>query len=125
MDKQKASLGIRVIHWISNRKPGLLILVFTGSVLFTFLVFRNYNGDEVTRNTPRAKQKMTTSLFFASENIEKVAVLQNSRLYFRGNVGINFGSYTKIRVFTRVGFKLTSKLSVGINISFEYFKDKS
>ena len=124
MEKQKAPLGIRVIHWISNRKPGLLILVFTGSVLFTFLIFRNFIGDEASRNTPQVKQKMTTSLFFASENPEKVAVFRNNRLSFRGNVGINFGSCTKIRVYTRVGFKLTSKLSVGINISFEYFKDK-
>jgi hypothetical protein len=124
MEKQKTSPGIRMVCWLNHRTSGLVILILTGSVLFTFLAFRNLNRDEVTRNRVPAKPKMTTSVFFTSEIPGKVAVLHESRLYFSGNVGINIGNYTKIGVYTRVGFKLTSKLSVGINISLEYFRDR-
>ena len=46
------------------------------------------------------------------------------RLFFGGNVGLNFGSLTYINVSPLVGVRLTDKLGVGVGPTYSYFNDK-
>lgn len=46
-----------------------------------------------------------------------------SKLYFGGNIGLTFGSYTMIGVYPLVGYKLTPKLSAGLKLSYQYVSD--
>lgn len=46
------------------------------------------------------------------------------KIYFGGNVGLSFGSYTMIGIYPMVGYKLTPKLSAGIKLAYEYIQDK-
>lgn len=47
-----------------------------------------------------------------------------SKLYYGGNIGLSFGSYTMVGVYPLVGYKLTPKLSVGVKIAYEYISDR-
>jgi hypothetical protein len=46
------------------------------------------------------------------------------KLYFGGGVGISFGNYTRIAVYPMVGYKITPKLSAGIELGYEWISDK-
>lgn len=46
-----------------------------------------------------------------------------SKLYYGGNIGLSFGSYTMIGVYPLVGYKLTPKLSLGVKLSYQYVSD--
>lgn len=46
------------------------------------------------------------------------------KLYYGGNVGASFGSYTMIGVYPLVGYNLTPKFSVGLKFQYEYITDK-
>lgn len=45
------------------------------------------------------------------------------RLFFGGNVGLNFGSLTFIMVSPTVGYRVDEKLSVGIGPTYSYYSD--
>lgn len=53
---------------------------------------------------------------FAQNNI-------NNRIYFGGNLGLQFGTYTYIDISPLIGYKLTEKLSVGTGVTYIYFRD--
>lgn len=46
----------------------------------------------------------------------------SQRLYFGGSVGLTFGTYTSISIWPLVGYKMTPKLSVGIQPGYEYLR---
>ena len=46
------------------------------------------------------------------------------KIYFGGNIGLSFGSYTMIGVYPLIGYKFTPKLSAGIKLAYEYITDK-
>ncbi|OYT13969.1 MAG: hypothetical protein B6I19_02405 [Bacteroidetes bacterium 4572_114] len=45
-----------------------------------------------------------------------------SKLYFGGNLTLTFGSYTSIGIWPLVGYKVTPKLSFGLQPGYEYLK---
>lgn len=45
------------------------------------------------------------------------------KIYYGGNIGLSFGSYTMIAIRPLVGYKVSPKLSVGLKISYEYISD--
>lgn len=45
------------------------------------------------------------------------------RLFFGGNVGLNFGSLTFIMISPTVGYRINEKLSAGIGPSYSYYSD--
>lgn len=45
------------------------------------------------------------------------------RLYFGGNIALNFGSLTYIEVSPQVGYLLTPRLISGVGITYIYYKD--
>jgi hypothetical protein len=47
------------------------------------------------------------------------------RLYFGGNFGLNFGTgFTMVEASPLVGYKLTEKFSVGVGVTYIYYKQK-
>lgn len=44
----------------------------------------------------------------------------NEKLYYGGTITLSFGSTTQIGVFPMVGYKLTPKLSAGVEAGYEY-----
>ncbi len=46
------------------------------------------------------------------------------RLFFGGNLGLNFGSLTYINVSPLVGVRLTDKMGVGVGPTYTYFSDR-
>ena len=46
------------------------------------------------------------------------------RIYFGGTISMTFGNYTLIGIHPMVGYKLTSKLSLGLKLGYEYIIDK-
>ncbi len=47
-----------------------------------------------------------------------------NRVYFGGNVGLQFGTSTFLAVSPLVGYKITKKFSVGIGITYQYYQYK-
>lgn len=46
------------------------------------------------------------------------------KIYYGGNIGLSFGSYTMIGIYPLIGYKITPKLSAGVKIAYEYIVDK-
>lgn len=46
------------------------------------------------------------------------------RLYFGGGVGATFGTYSSIRINPLIGYKITPKLSVGVQFQYEHLRNK-
>ena len=46
------------------------------------------------------------------------------KIYYGGNIGLSFGSYTMIGIYPLIGYKLTPKLSAGVKLAYEYIQDK-
>lgn len=61
---------------------------------------------------------------YVEEPVQKESKFDKSKLYYGGYVNASFGNYTVIGVAPLVGYKLTPKLSIGGQISYEYVKDK-
>lgn len=47
----------------------------------------------------------------------------SDKIYYGGNIGLAFGSYTMIGFYPMVGYKITPKLSSGIKLAYEYIQD--
>lgn len=47
-----------------------------------------------------------------------------SKVYYGGNIGFNFGNYTRISVEPLVAYKITPQLSGGVKLRYEWIKDK-
>jgi len=45
------------------------------------------------------------------------------RLYYGGNVQLQFGTYTVVGISPLIGYKITEQLSVGVTPSYTYFRD--
>jgi len=48
----------------------------------------------------------------------------SSKIYYGGNVGLSFGTYTMVGIYPLMGYKFTPKFSGGIKLAYEYIQDK-
>ncbi len=48
-----------------------------------------------------------------------------SRVYFGGNFGLQFGTYTYINVSPEAAYKVTDHFFAGLGLTYQYFKDKT
>jgi len=64
-----------------------------------------------------------------AQDSAKVAPTENrdnsfaDKLYFGGNIGLSFGSYTMIGLYPLIGYKVSPKLSAGLKITYQYISD--
>ncbi len=92
----------------------LLFLLF---ILFAVVALSfGQNETQSTQDTTAFTQQTTQP---EQQSVQKQ---KQKRVYFGGNVGFSFGSYTRIGIYPLVGFKITPKLSIGLKIGYEYLK---
>lgn len=58
------------------------------------------------------------------QHVKKESKFDKSKLYYGGYVNASLGSYTVLGAAPLVGYKLTPKLSIGGQLTYEYVKDK-
>ena len=76
-------------------------------VLFSMFLFQTVLAQDSTKVAPSPKSK---------KNIAE-------KIYFGGNIGLSFGSYTMVGIYPIVGYKLTPKLSTGVKATYQYISD--
>ncbi|RLD61790.1 MAG: hypothetical protein DRJ01_07280 [Bacteroidetes bacterium] len=64
------------------------------------------------------------NLFFFSafSQIKSKRVLSD-KIFFGGNLGLQFGTITQVDVSPLVGYRITDDLSAGVGLSYQYYKD--
>lgn len=65
----------------------------------------------------------TTQVYEAPVQQKKESSNIKDKIYYGGNIGLSFGSYTQIGIFPLIGYKITPKLSTGLKITYQYIKD--
>jgi hypothetical protein len=65
----------------------------------------------------------TTAQFSGATNTPRETFGQ--RLYYGGNLGLQFGTQTVIDINPIVGYRINPKLSAGIGIKYQYYKYKN
>ena len=48
---------------------------------------------------------------------------RSQKLFFGGAVGLSFGSYTRIAIYPQIGYRITPKLTAGIELGYIYISD--
>ena len=76
----------------------------------TFVGYSQNDQDSSTVNVKPSREKSTTPF--------------KDRLFFGGDLGLNFGDVTYIYLAPTIGYKLTDKFGVGLSPSYSYFRDK-
>lgn len=66
----------------------------------------------------------STEVYQAPVEQQKKSSNIKDKIYFGGNLGLSFGSYTQIGIYPLVGYKITPKLSAGLKITYQYIQDK-
>jgi hypothetical protein len=66
------------------------------------------------------KDSVKYNPYSGSQQPKKTSILDD--FYFGGNLYFTFGSYTSIGIWPSAGYKITPKLSVGIQPGYEYLK---
>lgn len=100
-------------------KNGLLLCVLMLCVLLS-----SAQEPENTTTTETSAQEPETTTATYQQNQDEKKGFDPSRLYYGGYVNMSLGSVTSIGVAPLVGYKITSKWSVGSQITYEYYKDK-
>ncbi len=59
----------------------------------------------------------------AKEKEPKEKKQRSQKLFFGGAVGLSFGSYTRIAVYPQIGYRITPKLTAGIEVGYIYISD--
>lgn len=84
-----------------------LILLFS---CFTLSVFAQYDQDSSRVSEKPSREKNNTPF--------------KDRLFFGGDLGLNFGDVTYIYLAPTIGYKLNERLGVGLGPSYSYLQDK-
>ena len=61
---------------------------------------------------------------FAQEKSSLSEVPFKDRLFYGGNVGLNFGTVTYIYLAPTIGYRITEAFGAGIGPSYSYLKDR-
>ncbi len=90
--------------------------------LFLFLLFIAVGG--YAQDTLIVKNTQDTIVVKKDSNTVKQPV-KESKFYYGGFLNLTFGSYTAIGIEPLVGYKITSKLSAGTIVTYEYISDNT
>ena len=100
-----------------------IVLLF--SLVFVLSVIIQAQQDtipEVTKDTiPEVTPEPEPEPEPAKEKKEKKP--RSQKVFFGGAVGLSFGSYTRIAVYPQIGYRITPKLTTGIELGYIYISD--
>ncbi|HYX08386.1 MAG TPA: hypothetical protein VE912_16765 [Bacteroidales bacterium] len=60
---------------------------------------------------------------YAQNKKEKEKLSPKERIFFGGNIGLQIGTITQIEIAPLVGYRITPRLSAGLGVKYEYYKD--
>jgi hypothetical protein len=93
-------------------------------LLFGSLIYAQYENPDDVVIEENNKEKVKESERQNSDNERKSGLLdEESRIFFGGNIGLSFGTYTYIEVAPIVGYKFTKRLWGGIGPEYIYSKN--
>ncbi|MCB9093068.1 MAG: hypothetical protein H6620_10965 [Halobacteriovoraceae bacterium] len=68
---------------------------------------------------------MKILLLFITITLANNVLSQESRWVIGGSAGFNFGSVTVLEVSPRIGYRITSELTLGLGVGYRYYSDDS
>lgn len=98
------------------------ILLIITLFFFYSVSFAQVEGVEVEKPKEEKKEEEKKEDKKDKDDDEEMTLLD--RFYFGGNLGLGFGTITNINISPMVGFRLTSRFSVGVGANYQYWKDK-
>jgi len=63
------------------------------------------------------------TIIYAQNKKEKEKLSPKERIFFGGNIGLQIGTITQIEIAPLVGYRITPRLSAGLGVKYEYYKD--
>ena len=99
------------------------ILLIIALSFFCSVSFAQVEGVEVEKPKEEIKKEEKKEEKEKNKDDEEEMTLRD-RFYFGGNLGLGFGTITNINISPMVGFRLTSRFSVGVGANYQYWKDK-
>ncbi len=65
-----------------------------------------------------------TGIYAQNKKTEEKLSLKD-RIFFGGNIGLQIGTITQIEIAPLVGYRITPRLSAGLGIKYEYYKENT
>lgn len=87
------------------------------AVFFVIIAFLHFSFDGFSQRTKESGQGNQ------GENSQNEQKSFMDKLYFGGNLGVQFGTITLINVSPDVGLALTNKFSIGIGLTYQFYQD--
>ena len=81
-------------------------------IIFSFCLFSSYSQDSQDDN------------FSSTVSNKKWKDNFQNRIFYGGNLGLQFGTVTMIDISPMIGYKLTDKLTPGIGFTYQYMNDR-
>ena len=66
---------------------------------------------------------LINSLVFSAFSQRQSKRVLSDKIYFGGNLGMQFGTITQIDLSPLVGYRITDALSAGVGLSYQYYRD--
>lgn len=95
------------------------------TLIFVFGIILQAQQDSIPSTTKDTIPNVTaqTESEPAKEKQPKEKKPRSQKLFFGGSVGLSFGSYTRIAVYPQIGYRITPKLTTGIELGYIYISD--
>ena len=96
-------------------KINIRIIAIYLSVFALFLI-STYGFSQTTKDSEEKQNR-------GNEQAEKKSI--KDKLYFGGNLGIQFGTITLINVSPVVGLAVTNNFSIGVGLTYQFYQDNN
>jgi len=96
-------------------------LVLLISLVFIFSVIIQAQQDTIPAVTPDTIPVVTPEPEPEQAKEKKEKKPRSQKVFFGGAVGLSFGSYTRIAVYPQIGYRITKKLTTGIELGYIYY----
>ena len=90
------------------------------SFLFVFSLSIMAQQDSIPATIQDTVSAVTPEVKPEPEKQPKEKKPRSQKLFFGGSVGLSFGSYTRIAVYPQIGYRITPKLTTGVELGYIY-----
>ncbi len=93
------------------------------SLIFIFSIILQAQKDSIPVATQDTISEATSEPKPKQEKSPKEKKPRSQKVFFGGSLGLSFGSYTRIAVYPQIGYRITPKLTTGIELGYIYISD--
>jgi hypothetical protein len=90
------------------------------SLVLAISIIVSAQQDSIPITAQDTVQSVTPEQEPAKEKQPKEKKPRSQKVFFGGSVGLSFGSYTRIAVYPQIGYRITPKLTTGIELGYIY-----